>query len=365
MRIPDGAAVAFCVFTLAFVPAMQAQTIHSIAGCQILPANNVWNTPVDNLPVDPNSATYVASVGASANLFPDFELYINMVDATQPRVPVTVVSVPTVADPGPYPIPPNAVVQQSSDAHMLLLDSGNCKAYEMWQAAPQSDGSWTAGTAAVFDLSSNISRPAGWFSANASGVAYLPGLVTYDEVMSGEITHAIGMTVPYTQQNSYLWPARMWASNVNSPQYPQFGQRFRLQASFDVSPYPFEVQVILNALKKYGAIVDDNGAPWFLNGAWDSRWNNNNVFTITGVLGSNMEVVDDSSLMVQNDSQVVTGSPLALDGIFLDIREVAAGGTVYAEVILTQPSPAGGSTVALSLSSPGVLGIPSSVTPRR
>ncbi|HKE28327.1 MAG TPA: malectin domain-containing carbohydrate-binding protein, partial [Bryobacteraceae bacterium] len=353
------------VFAIFCGSLIEAQTVHSIAGCQILPANNVWNTRVDTLPLDPNSDTYVANIGPSANLFPDFwsipgGMFLNVVSAGQPRVPVTV-DQSTIADPGPYPIPPNAVVQQATDGHLIVLDSGNCKVYEMYQAIPQSDGSWSVGTAATFDLSSNVARPTGWFSANAAGVAFLPGMVSYDEVMSGQITHAIGMTVPYSQQYSYIWPARMWASLYSSSAYPHFGQRFRLKAGFDVSPYPFEVQVILNALKKYGAIVDDNGAPWFLNGFSDPRWNNDNLHTITQVLGSNMEAVDESGLQVEPNSQVAAGSPLALDSIYLDQRQVSPGASVNAEAILTAPAPAGGATVALSLSSPGVLGIPASV----
>jgi len=192
----------------------------------------------------------------------------------------------------------------------------------------------------------------------------LPGLVTYDEVMSGQITHAIGMTVPLSQQ-SYIWPARHWASSADGWQLPRFGQRFRLKAGFDVSPYPFEVQVILNALKKYGAIVEDNGAPWFLSGVQDPRWNDSNLQTIRQIMGSNMEAVDDSSLMVEPNSQVAAGSGLALDGVYINQREVGAGAPVTAEVILSAPAPGGGATVSLSISTPGVLGIPAASNPAR
>jgi hypothetical protein len=331
----------------------------------MLPANNVWNMPADKLPLDPNSATYVNTIGASAHLFPDFwnetgGMYLNVVDATQPRVPI-VGEYFSEYDPGPFPIPAGAVVQQASDAHLLLLDSGNCKLYEIWQAAPQGSGSWAAGVSAVFDMNSNIERPSGWTAADAAGMAMMPGAVTYDEVMSGQITHAIGMTVPATAQR-YIWPATHWASYVDGPQYPPMGQRFRLNANFDVSPYPFEVQVILNALKKYGAIVEDNGAPWFLSGLDDPRWNNDNLHMITRVLGSNMEAVDESSLMVDANSQVAAGSPVTLDGIYLDQRQVSAGATVNAKAILTAPAPAGGASFALSISRPGVLGMPASIT---
>jgi hypothetical protein len=365
MQIPIRVAAALSLFAVFAVCNANAQTVHSVGGCQILPANNIWNTPVDNLPVDPNSATYVNSIGPLSPLFPDFwsnvsGVFINVVGANQPRVPVFI-GFSGEADPGPFPIPPNALVQQASDAHLLVVDSANCKLYEAWQAMPNGDGSWSVGAAAVFDLKSNTARPPNWTAADAAGIAILPGLVTYDEVASGQITHAIGMTVPATQQR-FIWPASHWASYVNGPQYPYMGQRFRLKANFDVSPYPYEVQVILNALKKYGGIVEDNGAPWFFSGVQDPRWNNDNLHMLTGVLGSNMEAVDESSLMVEVNSQVAAGSPLALDGIYIDQRQVSTGATVNAEAILTTPAPAEGVTVSLSTSSPGVLGIPSSVT---
>lgn len=365
MQIPNCAAAALCLSAILAAWPAQAQTVHSIAGCQMLPANNIMNTPVDNLPVDPNSATYVSNIGASATLFPDFwsnasGVPINVVGGNQPRVPVTA-WITGEADPGPFPIPADAGVQQASDAHLIVLDSSNCRLYEMWSASPNSDGSWTAGSAAVFDLKSNTPRPANWTSADAAGMPMLPGLVTYDEVMTGQITHALFMTVPYTQQQ-FIWPARHWASYYNGPQYPYMGQRFRLKAGFDVSSYPPEIQVILNALKKYGAIVEDNGAPWFLSGVQDPRWNNNDLLTLRQILGSNMEAVDESSLMVAANSQVAAGSPLALDGIYLDQRQVSAGAVVNAQATLTAPAPAGGATVSLSISSPGVLGVPGSVT---
>ena len=336
----------------------------TIGGCPIFPANNVWNTPVDTLPVSANSAAYVATIGASSNLFPDFwsdagGVFLNIVPAGTPRVPVTVMYA-TEADPGPYPIPANALVQQASDAHVLIIDQGNCKYYEMWSAAPQPDGSWSVGSAATFDLRSNVNRPSTWTSADAAGTPMLAGVVTYDEVMSGAIHHAIGITVPQTQ-SSFIWPATHQASYLTGSQYPPMGQRFRLKAGFDVSPYPFEVQVILNALKKYGAIVYDNGAPWFMVGVQDPRWNDNNLHTITQVLGSNMEAVDDSSLMVARNSSVVAGSPLALDSIFLDHRQVSPGTAVTGQAILTAPAPAGGVTVSLSSSNPAAASVPGSV----
>jgi len=342
----------------------EAQTVN-IGGCAIFPGNNVWYSPVDKLPVSPNSAVWVNSIGASAHLFPDFWSnegggFLNVVPASQPRVPITI-RYASEGDPGPYPIPSDALVQEGSDLHLVVLDQGNCKLYEMFDAVKQTDGSWSVGSAATFDLQSNVQRPSTWTSADAAGTSLLASVVTYDEVMSGQINHAIGMTATHTQQ-AFVWPATHWASSLSGSQYPPMGARFRLKAAFDVSPYPFEVQVILNALKKYGAIVDDNGAPWFLNGLQDPRWNNNNLHQITEVLGSNMEGVDDSSLMVNVHSAVVAGSPRALDSIYLDQRLVSAGATVNGEVILTAAAPTGGAVVTLASSDAAAVAVPASVT---
>jgi hypothetical protein len=336
----------------------------TIGGCQMFPANNVWNTPVDTLAVSASSATYVNTIGATAHLFPDFwsnvgGLFLNVAPASQPRVPVTA-RYSAESDPGPYPIPPDARVQAGSDLHLIVIDSGNCKLYEMWDSVKQADGSWSVGAAAIFDLHSNILRPPTWTAASAAGLPIMPGTVTFDEVAAGQINHAIGMTVPHTQ-DAYVWPATHEASSLTGSQYPPMGARFRLKAGFDVTPYPAEVQVILKALKKYGAMVDDNGAAWFLNGLQDPRWNNTNLHTITQVLGSNMEAVDTSHMIVAANSAVVAGSPVALDGIYVDHRQVAAGTPVNGQVILTAPAPAGGAVVSLVSSNPAAATAPASV----
>jgi hypothetical protein len=334
-----------------------------LGGCTIFPANNIWKSRVDSLPVSPMSSTYVNTIGATAHLFPDFWQsngggFLNIAPASTPRVPVTA-TYSTEADPGPFPIPANAIVQDASDLHLWVLSQGNCKLYEMWNAVKNADGSWNVGSAAVYDLQSNIQRPKTWTSADAAGTPMIAGTVTYEELMSGSINHAIAMTVPQTQP-SFVWPATHWATYLTGSQYPPMGQRFRLKASFDITPYPFEVQVILTALKKYGAIIDDNGGPWFLTGLQDPRWIDDNLHTITQVLGSNMEAVDDSSLMVSENSSVVAGSPLGLDGIYLDQRLVQAGTVVNGQVILTAPAPSG-ATVTLSSSNAGAVTIPAVV----
>jgi hypothetical protein len=296
------------LFTLLTTQA-SAQTL---GGCPVFPADNVWNTPVDTLPVHPNSAAFVATIGAARGLHPDFSatgfgIPFAIVGAGQPRVAVTF-QYAGESDPGPYPIPPDAPIEggpsSTGDRHVLVLDRDACVLYETFSAYPQPDGSWRAGSGAVFDLRSNRLRPAGWTSADAAGFAILPGLIRYDEVVAGEIRHAIRMTAPQTRRE-YLWPARHFASSLTGAQYPPMGLRFRLKAEFDVTPFPADVRVILRALKKYGMLLADNGSSWYLTGAPDPRWNDNTLRRLREVLGSNFEAVDESGLMLDPDSGVV------------------------------------------------------------
>jgi hypothetical protein len=332
----------------------------------VFPSNSVWNTPINNLPVDPNSSAYINTIGSTAPLHADFSstgggVPYNIVPASQPLVTVDFVA-NTQGDPGPYPIPANAQIEQGSDHHVLVLDRGNCKIYELWEASLNADGvTWSANNGAIFDLNSDILRPRGWSSADAAGLPILPGLVKYDEVMSGQINHAIRMTAPQTLDN-FRWPARHEASSLTGTQYPPMGERFRLQASFDVTSFPAPVQVILNALKTYGAILADNGSSWYLTGAPDSQWNDSEMATISQVFGSNMEAVAESSLAVDANSGAVTRSPVALVGIYLNQREVSAGAKVTAQAILTAAAPSGGATVSVANSNSGAVSAPAMVT---
>ena len=286
----------------------------SIAGCPIFPANNVWNARVDLLPVDPRSADYIASIGPATGLHPDFGsgtwdggpigIPYAVVPGSQPPVSVTF-DYDDESDPGPYPIPPGPPIeggpQSDGDRHVLLVDSGHCTLYELYAAYPQSNGSWSAGSGAIFDLSSNALRPATWTSADATGLPILPGLVRYDEVATGTIRHALRFTVVHTR-NAFIWPARHQASASTNAAYPPMGQRFRLKPSFNVSSFPRSVQVILVALKFYGMFVADNGSNWYISGAPDERWNNDELHVLNQVHGSDFEAVDESSLMVDPNS---------------------------------------------------------------
>jgi hypothetical protein len=210
---------------------------------------------------------------------------------------------PDESDDSPYPIPPHPLIEgdpDSGDRHILILDRDNCILYELFDAWYE-DG-WHAGSGAIFNIYSNNLRPEGWTSADAAGLPILPGLVRYDEVNAGEIKHAIRFTVAQTRR-AYVWPARHFASYQNGSQYPPMGQRFRLKAGYDISGFSPEVQVILRALKKYGMILADNGANWFISGTPDPRWDNDMLVPeLHQVLGSAFEAVDVSSLMLNPDS---------------------------------------------------------------
>lgn len=274
-------------------------------GARVLfPADNAWNLDISASPVDPNSANLIASCGAASALHPDFGtvyagapngIPFTIVAGSQGRVPVSFFYA-SESDPGPYPIPPNAPIEggasSGGDRHVLVVDWDNWKLYELFDARPVNGGqSWTAGSGAVFDLNSNAQRPAGWTSADAAGLPILAGLVRYDEVQIYKaIRHALRFTCP-TTRNKYVAPARHFASSNASANVPPMGMRVRLKASFDISHFSPAMQVILAALKRYGMFVADNGSGFFLSGAPDPRWDDTELHTLTGVHGSDFEVV--------------------------------------------------------------------------
>jgi hypothetical protein len=279
----------------------------TLAGCPMFPANNIWNAPVDKLPVHSNSASYITTNGETKSLHPDFSstwgIPFNVVTASQPgvKVPFTWAE---ESDPGPYPVPADPKVEGNGDAHLLILQQDTCRLFELY-AARVSGGSLTkADAGAVFDLRSNAQRPSGWTSADGAGLPILPGLVRYDEVAAGEIRHAIRLTVPQTRK-AFVWPARHYASRLTGSDYPPMGQRFRLKADYDISGFSADSQVILRALKKYGLILADNGSAWFISGAPDPRWNDDHLNELKRVTGTDLEAVDSSSLMLGQDTGLV------------------------------------------------------------
>ncbi len=267
----------------------------------LFPADSPWRTDISGYPVHPNSARYVASIGLGEELHPDFGTVWNgapngipyvVVDGAQPKVPISFYYADE-SDPGPYPIPPGAPIEggpnSSGDRHVLVLDAANRLLYEVYDAHPGAGG-WEAGSGAVFDLTSNALRPEGWTSADAAGLPILPGLVRYDEVASGEISHALRMTASRTQ-TAYIHPATHQAGCSSDPALPPMGLRLRLRADYDISAFPGEVQVILQALKTYGAFIADNGASWYISGAPDPRWDDEALHELHRVPGSAFEAV--------------------------------------------------------------------------
>jgi hypothetical protein len=238
------ALVVAAVVSLSSVGNAAAQDAPQLAGCAVFPADNIWNTRVDGLPVHPMSAAYMQSIGTSVGVHPDFGTVYDgapngipfvTVSGDQSAVPVSF-EYADESDPGPYPIPPDAPIEGGSnstgDRHVLVVDRDNCVLYELFDAQPQPDGSWHAGSGAIFPLTSDQLRPASWTSADAAGLPMLPGLARYDEVAAGSIAHALRFTAKVTQR-AYLWPARHYASRTTSATVPPMGTRLRLKASVD------------------------------------------------------------------------------------------------------------------------------------
>ena len=300
-----------------------------ISGVPIFPPDHIWNTRVDSLPVDSQSADYIRTIGSTAYLHADFGS--GMYQGNPIGIPYTIVNgfqdKKTVkfdyadeSDAGPYPLPENPLIEGGSDHHILIIDRDAKILYELYAVEKQADGSWAAGSGAVFNLSGYSLRPSGWTSADAAGLAILPGLARYDEVNAGEINHALRFTAPSTRQ-AFIWPARHYASSITDPAYPPMGQRFRLKSSFNTSRYSYQAQIVLEALKKYGMILSDNGAPWYITGVPDEQWNNDALHTLHQLKGSDFEAVDSSSLIISENSgqvlinPVVSGTPHRI-GVF-------------------------------------------------
>jgi hypothetical protein len=275
--------------------------------CTIFPASNAWNQRVDALPVAANSAPLIASMGSSG-LHPDFGS--GLYDGGQIGIPFDVVSKLTPrsrvafdyadeSDKGPYPIPKTVHIEggrtSDGDRHALLLDRDACKLYELYALYPKTGGGWKAGSGATWSLSSNAVRPAGWTSADAAGLPIFPGLARYDEVARGTIDHALRFTVAHTR-SAYVYPARHYASSSDDPSLPPMGTRVRLKAGVDISGYPRQARIVLQALKTYGMILADNGSNWYISGAPDPHWSNDALHALGGIKGSDFEVVDTSLL---------------------------------------------------------------------
>jgi hypothetical protein len=273
------------------------------SGCPIFPASSPLNRDISRAAVDPNSANYIASIGLSGHLHPDFGtnasygIPYTVVGANQPKVPITFTEFGAESEPGPYPIPASAPVEgagEAGDRHVLVLQRGSCKLYELYSTARRGAG-WEAGSGAVFNLRSNALRPDGWTSADAAGLPIMPLLVRYPEVRAGRIDHALRMTVVRTQ-GGFIHPATHRASSSSDPNLPPMGLRLRLKRGFSLSGFHGESLVVLRALKRYGLIVADNGSSWYITGAPDPRWNDEDLEQIKRVPGSAFEVVQSGPI---------------------------------------------------------------------
>ena len=272
----------------------------------LLPPSNWWNTDITNAPVDPMSSQYIASIGGSTGLHPDFSSvaggnygipYVE-VPPTQPLVPVTFTVYPDESDPGPYPIPDNAPIEMGGDGHVIVVDRGNGFLYELYQGMKVTGG-WSASNGAKWDLKSNAGRTPGWTSADAAGLPIFPGLARFDEVNGGAIPHALRFTVS-SSQKGYVAPASHAAGSCAlGSACPPMGLRVRLKASFDDSAFTPQAKVILEALKHYGMIVADNGSDWYISGAPDPGWNDDDLHHLGQITGDQFEVVQAGTITPQ------------------------------------------------------------------
>jgi hypothetical protein len=282
----------------------QALRLPSAPKCAIFPRTNPWNRRVDTLPVAANSAAIIQSIGAGTGLHADFGsgsydggvigIPFDVVTKKTPRTRAITFEYNDESDHVAYPIPKSVHIESGSDHHALLLDKDACRLYELGGLA-KSGGRWTAWAGATWSLKSNKVRPADWTSADAAGLPVFPGLARYDEAARGAIDHALRFTVQRSRR-AYVYPARHYASSLTDPDLPPMGLRVRLKASFDLTGFPRQSRIVLTALKRYGMMVADNGANWYITGAPNTKWNNDDLHSLGRVKGSNFEVVEPSAI---------------------------------------------------------------------
>jgi hypothetical protein len=279
-------------------------TAPTLAGCPVFPADSAWNRRVDALPVARNSAALMRSIGLDAHFHADFGsgtwdggpigIPYTVVDGSQQRVRVSF-DYADESDRGPYPIPSDAPIEGGRDAdgdrHVLVVDKAACKLYELFDAHPLDRGrAWHAGSGAAWDLRSNRLRPKTWTSADAAGLPILPGLARYPEVAQGAIRHALRFTAPRTR-TAFVWPARHQAGESGSRALPPMGLRVRLKRSVSLRGLPRQARIVATAMKRYGLMLADNGSPWYVSGAPDPRWDNDQLHALDRLDGRDFEVV--------------------------------------------------------------------------
>lgn len=297
-------------------------------------SDSLWNVDISSAPVDPNSNTIISNWVGSVNLHPDwgtdptYGIPYVVVDGNQPLVSVNLGAYPDESDPGPMPVPANAPVEGGSsstgDRHVLVLNNANCFLYELYNASPNSDGSWNADSTAVWDLLGNEQRPYTWTSADAAGLPIFPGLVRYDEVAAGKIQHAFRFTLPHTRA-AFTPPASHDAATSSDPTAPPMGMRLRLKSSYNISGFSTQMQVILTAMQRYGLILADNGSSLFVTGVSDSRWGSD-LDSLKTVPASAFEVVQISP--VYTNTNYPTGAVPTISSFSASPTQVSSGGSV-------------------------------------
>jgi hypothetical protein len=279
--------------------------------CDVFPADNVWHLDVSKLPVHPKSDTWKRAMHARRTMLhpdfgpPSYGIPFDVVDASHADVGVDFLYA-SESDPGPYPFGPDIHIEGGSDRHAIMIDRDTCTLSELF-AARWNDGNPKAGSGAVFDLSSNALRHAGWTSADAAGLPIFPGLLQYDEVASGVIDHAIRVTAGCTY-DAYVWPARH-AAGTSDRRCPPMGARFRLRARFDGSGFSADARVVIRAMKRYGLIVADNGSDWYFQGAVDPRWTYAFVDQLKRIPARAFVAVDARGCRVAPDSGAFANGP--------------------------------------------------------
>lgn len=270
----------------------------------VFPADNPWNEDISQRPLLKNSAQMIQGIGADKKLAYNLDMSFVLVPANQPKIPAKIVAYPDESDPGPYPIPENAPIEnwpldqrslaesqqgtEEGDRHLIVVDPGSRMLYEFYQARKTPAG-WECACTAIFDLKSNRLRPDTWTSSDAAGLPVFPAIVRFDELERGMVNHALRFTVRNTRR-AYVYPATHYASRKTDPNLPRMGERFRLRADFDVSKFSPHPQAILKGLKKYGMFVADNGGDWRISVAPDARIKD--LDELRRLRGSDFEVIE-------------------------------------------------------------------------
>jgi hypothetical protein len=294
-------AVAVVALLIGSTQGAAAQSVPGASNCPIFPASNVWNRPIDTLPVRSDSATLIASIGLTRGLHPDFGSYsgygipINIASSKTTKYKFTF-DYSSESDHSRYPIPVRYRREAGSDHHILVIEHTTCRLYELFNARKTKSGAWRAGSGAIWNLQVSGLRPDGWTSADAAGLPILPGLARYDEVAAGVIAHALRFTAP-TTRSAHIYPARHDAGDGNDPSLPPMGLRVRLKSSVDVSGFSPQARVVLVALQRYGMILADNGSPWYVTGAPSPHWNDDDLHHLGQITGDMFEAVDTTGFV--------------------------------------------------------------------